>query len=303
MPQPYICLGDGAWNGKIANIRLSWKMMARRQLAQHARDQGVNASVLKAVSEHLMYRLAYRMGGKKAVIRSAPHEFSMPRPDKLHMSGHIIPIRGLGFHQVRIYLNATKAAPMRYEQLELVGEAALICLGTPRALVLNLDYSWGVGVETWAGPTTGGYQPPPGLNLEPQTSMPAHIDDAPEMDINSPRPAPHRMNPAAAEFYPRTTVDPVLTKAQAESYPSASQSPGTPFLDQYSENLYPDQNDGYIVMGGYHDVQVDPMAIIPQVQDTAGPFWDPYTQRWQIYNHNNNYNIQQWEVPGTFGYY
>jgi hypothetical protein len=69
MAQPYICLGNGVWNGRIANIRLTWKVTAKKQLAQHAKDQGVDASVLKAVTEHLIYRLTHKMGGKKAVIR------------------------------------------------------------------------------------------------------------------------------------------------------------------------------------------------------------------------------------------
>ncbi|KAJ8127982.1 hypothetical protein O1611_g5655 [Lasiodiplodia mahajangana] len=302
MAQPYICLGDGVWNGKIANIRLSWKVTAKKQLAQHAGEQGVNASVLKAVSEHLIYRLAYRMGGKKAVIRSPPHEFAMPRPDKLHMSGHIIPLRGFGIQQVRIYLNAAKAAPIRYEQLELVGEAALMSIGVPRSLVLNLDYSWGVGVETWAGPTIGAYQPLPSLALGPHTGMPTCTDDAPKMSPDSPRPIPHRMNPAAAEFHPRTAADPV-TKTQTVSHPSASWGRSSPFWNQYSEDLYPGQNDGYIATGGYYSVQVDPMTSIPSVQDNTESIWDPYTQRWQFYDYNSNYNTQQWEVPGSFGYF
>ncbi|KAI1126336.1 hypothetical protein F5Y10DRAFT_267220 [Nemania abortiva] len=221
----------------------------------------------------------------------------MPRPDKLHMSGHVVPSRGFAIQQVRIYLNAAKPAPMRYEEPELVGEAALMALGVPRVHVLNLDYSWGVGVETWAGPTTGGYQSSPSLAFGPQAGMPAYADDAPKTSLYFTRPTPHRMNPEAAEFYPNITVVPVY-KTHAVGYPSASRSPSTSLSDQYSENLYSGQNSGYIPMGGYCGTQIDPMAPIPPTQDNAGAIWDPYAQRWQIYN----YNIQQWEFPGPFGY-
>ncbi|KAI0867257.1 hypothetical protein GGS24DRAFT_508097 [Hypoxylon argillaceum] len=221
----------------------------------------------------------------------------MPKPEKLYMSGHIIPSRGFEIQQVRIYLDATKPAPKRFEELEVVGEAVLIAIGVPRALVLNLDYSWGIGVEAWTGPTIGGYQSSWSSGYGSSYEMPIYMGK-PRVNPVYTRPTPHRMNPTAAEFYPSTTAD-LANETQTGAFLSASQSPITPFSDQHPGDMYSNQNAGYIETSGYFGTQFDPTSLIASTQDNAGCIWDPYTQRWQYYN----YNTQQWEFPGLFGYF
>ncbi|KAI1173128.1 hypothetical protein F4777DRAFT_559022 [Nemania sp. FL0916] len=294
----YICLDHDLWDGKIANITLSWQEKAQKKLRKHAKDQDVDALVLKAASEHFIYRLAYKMRSQKAVIRNAFHIAVIPNtdhnadqtPDKLLMLGQIITSScGFKTHQIRIYLDADKAASTRYDELEVTGEMALRPLGVPRIATLDLAHSWGVGAQSWSGPTTGRYQIP---SNSTRASRSYTIDynnitsrRSSDYTVMSPRDLSHRMNPEAAEFHPRTAIDQTYA-AQTGLSSEAGHRMGAPFAQQNYCSLCAGQNAGYTGVEGCYGLQFDAAASMPSSQGNVNLLWDPYTWSWRSYIYN-----------------
>ncbi|KAI0474384.1 hypothetical protein F4859DRAFT_89564 [Xylaria cf. heliscus] len=326
MAQQRICLRYGVWSGRIANIDIKWNTAGKSKLVEYAKEQGVDPSVLKGVSEHLMYRLAHRIGRKRAIIKSPPHQTTISSTnlntgrmcDTLCMSGALSSSRA-GIQQVRVYLDA-KSALTGFEELEVVGEAISIPLGPSRVLTLDLDHSWGVGIEAWTGPTVGGGdQSSSDPSPEPRPGMGAdNIPGAgPHPRYIAPTTGRHCMNPEAAEFYPSTaagrehsTPTPIPTPPQMQTwrYPSLDAgSADAPFADQYPFNMHPEWSPAFLdmllPMGGYYDTPIDPWVGIPFALDIAPHAWNPYPQGPKYYN----YGTQRWEpewvgFPPLFGY-
>ncbi|KAI1751306.1 hypothetical protein F4782DRAFT_505382 [Xylaria castorea] len=213
--------------------------------------------------------------------------------------------RWMVIHQVRIYLDA-KSAPMRFDELEVVGEAISIPFGPSRALTLNLDHSWGVGIKTWFGPTVGGDQSLSDPAAESQSGM-ATLEASPVYRGATPTAGRHCMNPEATEFYPRTpTGREYSTPTQTWDYPSSNVGGlDAAFVYQYPLNMHPDRSPAFSEMlppiGGYYNTQIDP--YVPLIQNMAQHTWNPHAQGQKYYN----YGTQRWEpewvdFPHIFGY-
>ncbi|KAI0442451.1 hypothetical protein F4803DRAFT_575612 [Xylaria telfairii] len=309
MAQQYNCLSYDAWNGKRHNIHIKWTVTAKTKLAEYARDQGVELHVLKGVSEHLIYLLALKIGGKRAIIKNPVHQVALsstnlntgPMYDKLCMSGAISAFR-MELQPVRVYLDV-KSALAKFEELEVVGEAVSVHLGPSRTLTLDLDHSWGIGIKTWTGPTVGGEQPPPksGTGIR-------RLEASPNPGRPTSTAGHHRMNPEAAEFYPSPpTSRDHSTEAQSWHPDMSVAIVDTPFAHQYPLDMYTDRNPAFFEMpppvGGYYDTQIDRWVGIPLAPATAQHTWNPYAQGQKYFN----YGTQRWEpecvgFPYMFGY-
>lgn len=221
--------------------------------------------------------------------------------DKLCMSGAISSFR-TEMQQVRIYLDVNSALA-KFEELEVVGEAVSVPLGPSRAITLDLDHSWGVGIKTWTGPTVGGEQP--SFESESGTGTPEASPDPGRPTSTAGR---HRMNPEAAEFYPSPPTSRENSTEAQSWHPGLSASHAdTPFVHQYPLNMYTDRNPVFSEMlplvGGYYDTYIDHWIGIPLDPATAQHTWNPYAQRQKYYN----YGTQRWEpewvdFPYIYGY-
>ncbi|KAI0455862.1 hypothetical protein F5B21DRAFT_502888 [Xylaria acuta] len=210
--------------------------------------------------------------------------------------------------QVRIYLDAKSG----FDELDVAGEAISIPFGPSRALTLDLDHSWGVGIEAWTGPTVGGDQPSSDPAAESQSGMTTHTDNTPEASPGpgcaTPTASRRCMNPEAAEFYPRTPASrEYSTHTQTWGYPILNAgSLDAAFVYQYPLNMYTNQSLTFSDMpppiGGYYDTQIDPWVGIPSTRNATQHTWHPYARQ-KYYN----YGTQRWEpewvdFPGIFGY-
>ncbi|KAI8946598.1 hypothetical protein F4801DRAFT_583262 [Xylaria longipes] len=304
MSQRHICLRHGVWNGIIADARIKWNAAAKTKLAEYAREQGVEPSVLKGLSEHLIYQLAHKMGCKRAVIKSPPHEIAISRTnlntgrmcDKLCMSGSLSSSRA-GIQHVRIYLHA-RSALTKIDELEIIGEGISRPFGPSRAFTLDLDHSWGVGIEAWTGPTFGGDPLSSDSADESQSGM-AIPEASPGPGRATSTAGGHCMNPEAAEFYPTTPPDrEYSTQTHTWGYPSLSSgSFDTAFVYQYPLNMSPSFPAMLPPIGGYYGAQIDPWVGIPFAQNATQHTWNPYPQRQKYYN----YGTQRWE-PDWFDF-
>ncbi|KAI1196899.1 hypothetical protein F5X97DRAFT_324993 [Nemania serpens] len=299
MAQPYICLGNGKWSGRLADVQLRWKLNASTWMIRHAQELEENGSVLKALSEHLLCRLARRLGCDRAIIKSTPYELpnlnpssnSDRAPPSLQMSGLVFLSHRKWFRHVRIYIDPTSTPSMKQQEPEAIGEAVYVSNRGHRALDLQL--SWGMGVDEWVGPVIGDYasSSSSGSHL-PSDTAPSSTDEvpatSPSPNCAKPMTHPHCMNPEAAAFFPGSAID-EEHKTETENYPSPSHIGGGSSMIQYSGNMSSNQ------FHGIH-VNVNPMAGIPFAHDTTGSVWDPYTQRWGY----SAYNMQPWGLGVPF---
>ncbi|KAI3327896.1 hypothetical protein HD806DRAFT_549799 [Xylariaceae sp. AK1471] len=256
------CLGDGVLRGKIGGILVEWKQDAEKELPKHAEDQGVDVSLLKAVSEHYIYLQALQMGCRRATVVGPPHEFTPcrinsqagPVPDKCHVFGRVASSR-LGVRQIRVYLQCKKKGAERYEDLETIGVSAMLKLGTGKSQ--DLDYSWGVGTSSWAGPTFRGSQAPR-LSGGTPTSY-----TNPSVGHFNPNPSAHRGYTTQTAGYP-TTRFPVTNQHPSNTATPYSVSPMTDFAVQ--TNAY-------------------------SAQASDNRVWDVQAERWKRYNNATS----EWE--------
>ncbi|KAJ2987424.1 hypothetical protein NUW58_g4515 [Xylaria curta] len=258
------------------------------------------------------------MGSKRAVIKSPPHELTIANtnlntgriPGKLYMSGHVVSSCGLTI-QIRIYLDATKAALTGYQDLDIVGESALIPLGASRALTLSLEHSWGVGVDVWTGPTIGRNRTQPSPAANPQSGISTNADNTPKASHVGEKTIPstghHRMNPEAAEFYPSSVTNREY-KSQTWGSPNANREGYLPFGSQYLDIPYTNSGAEYSTLptaiGGYDCTQLDPGAPVSLDQSTTGEIWLPYPQ-WCHYYYSyyaHQRESQGLDFPTLFGY-
>ncbi|KAI1745186.1 hypothetical protein F4680DRAFT_467355 [Xylaria scruposa] len=303
MAQPYICHPNNIWSGKIGDVYIKWNLPAKKKLARYAKNQGEDRSVLKGASEHLVYQLACRIECGRAVIKSPPHEVIvsgayLTTGPKLCMSASLSSNRKKD-QQTRIYLDS-KSAPKRYDKLEVVGEAISRPFGPSQGLALNLDYSWGVGVLTWTGPTVKGGRP--SVYLDSQSGMVTPQASAPVPEDAPPTFTPHRMDPRAVEFRPAQEYN-----IQPQTWHNQGSNVGgfnNAFVHGNPSNIHFDRSPAYPEMlppvGGNYHTRVDP--YVPLVQPMAPPPWAPYPQAQRWYN----FNTQRWEwvgfPPPVFGY-
>ncbi|KAI0406002.1 hypothetical protein F4802DRAFT_129002 [Xylaria palmicola] len=299
----YICLRDDVWDGKIANIKILWKGAGRKKLAQCARDQGIGATLLKSITEHFMYTLAHRMRAKRLAIKMPLHEFALRQtnsgdrrlPESLQMSGEVIPSRRNEVQQVRIYLDAGKAVLSRYNELVVVGEAVFRSSRADGTPSLNMNASWGLGVETWVGPTFGGAQKSASPAARSQSNRSVKGGNALRAGcghgVNTTVDDHRRMNPEAAEFCPRVTAS-RSDGMQTWTDPTMAQRSGTPLGYQYSGETYKGQDAVYQAMPGtIYETQPDPGHDMSPIREFIGHTWNPYMEWWRCYN----FVTGQWE--------
>ncbi|KAI0190005.1 hypothetical protein EV127DRAFT_481458 [Xylaria flabelliformis] len=315
MAQNYICHSRDIWSGKIGDVYIKWNVPAKKKLARYARQQGEDPSVLKGVSEHMVFQLARRLDCKRAVIKSPPHEVSLScayldTNQKLCMSGALSSYRTT-VRQARIFLESK--ALKRYDGLEVVGEAVLTTVGPSRAVALNLDYSWGVGVLAWTGPTVRRGRPSYYLDAqsgmatsgassasEGATSEASSIPETATPEASSvsegatPTAGPHRMDPKAIEFRPSREYN-----IQPQTYEHLGSNVGgfnDAFVHQFPLNIYHDRSPAYPEMlpppGGYYHTHID--SYVPPVQPMATQPWGCYPQGQNWYN----FSAQRWEWAG-----
>ncbi|TRX97101.1 hypothetical protein FHL15_001895 [Xylaria flabelliformis] len=306
MAQNYICHRRDIWSGKIGDVYIKWNVPAKKKLARYARQQGEDPSVLKEASEHMAFQLARRLDCKRAVIKSPPHEVNIPcayldTNKKLCMSGAFSSYRTT-VRQARIFLDS-KSALKRYDGLEVVGEAVLTTFGPSRAVALNLDYSWGVGVLAWTGPTIRRGRPSYYLDAQSgmATSEANSIPESATPEASSvpegatPTAGPHRMDPKAIEFRPSRELN---IQPQTCNYlgPNVGGIDDA-FVHQFPMNIYPDGSPAYPEMllppGGYYHTQIS--SYVPLVQPMAPQPWVCYPQEQKWYY---NFGTQRWEWVG-----
>ncbi|KAI0206949.1 hypothetical protein F4808DRAFT_454859 [Astrocystis sublimbata] len=271
------------------SVNLKWTAHAKLRLADTSREQGVDPSVLKAVTEHLIYQLARKMGCRRAVVKSPPCKVTISQCDpntgrsreEFCMLGSISSI-GRVFHQVRIYLDSN-SAQTKFDELNVIGEAVLVPLGHPRIPTLLLSHSWGLGIETWTGATTEG-----GEATSPAAGP---TDVGPEGGAVT-TPERHTLNPEAAEVFPslsaRLADSPGVGLSGCPDPSTGSFDTG--FEYQYPPNVYSDHTPALSNMreteypiGGYYLTQFDPWI--------GQNVWDIPAQGHGYYN----YDTRQWE--------
>ncbi|KAI1118555.1 hypothetical protein F5Y14DRAFT_462510 [Nemania sp. NC0429] len=305
MAQPYICLGNGVWHGKVSDVYLRWKPNASKWLKRHALELGDHELVLKALSEHLLCGLARRMFCDRATIKSTPYKLPQltysSNPDRkstsLQMSGLVSRSWEQYFRHVRIFIEATSPSSMKHQRPELIGVSVFKTHHGDRTLEMN--YSWGMGIEEWKGPVDVAY---PGLSSTyssshgPSDTPPSIPDDAqaasPSLEGATPTNPLRRMNPKAVEFFPGSGRD-EKPRIQPENYPSPRES-----SSPSSSISFLNQDSGDMCLNGSHDISVSPTADIPFSHDAPGWVGSPHIQpqAWEQDAHRDPYiHPQAWE--------
>ncbi|RZK32631.1 MAG: hypothetical protein EOO61_16715 [Hymenobacter sp.] len=63
------CLSSSSWDDTLGSIRVRWASDAPNRLQEFASYEQVPIETVKALSEHLAYATAYRIGSTQVVIQ------------------------------------------------------------------------------------------------------------------------------------------------------------------------------------------------------------------------------------------
>ncbi|KAK2756952.1 hypothetical protein FQN54_004920 [Arachnomyces sp. PD_36] len=136
------CLAADCYEGDINGIGLEWADNAKSRLPEHASQRGLNATPVKALTEHLAHSTAVRLGKNRVRIMGTLHDTTTisgtgeTKQDELHITIKVMP----GRWNVHIYVEGIGQGEAALDNVKVRGESVV----RPGQITRDADLSTGI---------------------------------------------------------------------------------------------------------------------------------------------------------------